>query len=368
MKKVLLFLTFALTCFTWGAKGQKLSDYTLTVSHETYTSIATTENRLTGVYGDFFSQSVTLPFIFAFGDSSFTSVSVRVDGYLYFGSTASQHVYKAWSDWSDSSFRVIVPIFADDGKLTSNGTTSGAYATTVYDGEDPVMFVVEFKGLTSNSGTGTYNFQVRLYPNGNISAVYGANTLCTSANNNYFLANGSDHICLTGSYALPVAGTPVSLPNFTTAPAEGQVITYVRPTCVKPHNLQATLTPGNGTATLNWTAGGTETNWVLEYGTAFDFIIGATSVDVSGTPTQDLTDLTAETKYYARVKADCGGGDVSEWSNVVDFTPTNYVDYTFGETSSSTEPYVPFYGYFANYGTLSQFIIPVIIDDIISFL
>jgi len=113
------------------------------------------------------------------------------------------------------------------------------------------------------------------------------------------------------------------------------------PTCIQPKNLKATLTPGNGTiATLNWNAGGSETAWVLEYGTTSDFT-GATSVNVSGTPTKNIKDLTAETKYYARVKADCGGGDTSEWSATCEFTPTDQLIISILGTTGSTAYYLP---------------------------
>ena len=113
------------------------------------------------------------------------------------------------------------------------------------------------------------------------------------------------------------------------------------PSCAKPTGLAATLTPGDGTiATLNWTAGGEETAWVLEYGTTSDFT-GATSVNVSGTPTKNLKDLTAETKYYARVKADCGGGDTSEWSTTCEFTPTDQLIISILGTTGSTSYYLP---------------------------
>jgi hypothetical protein len=127
--------------------------------------------------------------------------------------------------------------------------------------------------------------------------------------------------------------------------------------CVKPNGLAATLTPGNGSiATLNWTESGTATNWVLEYGTADDFT-GATSVNVSGTPSKDLTGLVAETTYYARVKADCGGGDMSDWSATCEFTPTNALTLTVND-GTTTNSYVPIYGYYADATQQSEFIIP----------
>jgi chitodextrinase len=103
--------------------------------------------------------------------------------------------------------------------------------------------------------------------------------------------------------------------------------------CPAPTALQALLTPLNATiATLSWTENGTATNWVLEYGLTADFT-GATSVNVSGTPSHNLTGLTPETPYYARVKADCGGGDQSQWSAVLSFTPTEFV--TIGESTTA---------------------------------
>lgn len=127
--------------------------------------------------------------------------------------------------------------------------------------------------------------------------------------------------------------------------------------CPAPTDLKATLTPGNGTvATLSWTENGTATNWVLEYGTDSEFS-GATSVNVSGTPTKDFTGLTPETTYYARVKA-TQGGDESAWSKTVSFTPTN--DYSvLVNDGTATNNYVPIYGYYCDYSLVSsQFIIP----------
>lgn len=128
------------------------------------------------------------------------------------------------------------------------------------------------------------------------------------------------------------------------------------PNCIKPTALEATLTPGDGSvASLSWTAGGTETDWVLEYGTASDFN-GATSVNVSGTPSKDLTGLTAETTYYARVKADCGD-EQSDWSAAIEFTPTNAISVTLND-GTATNGYVPVYGYYVDNSSKSQFIIP----------
>ena len=141
--------------------------------------------------------------------------------------------------------------------------------------------------------------------------------------------------------------------------SEPVYVTFHTPiACLPPSDLTATLTSGNGTvADLSWTENGTATNWVLEYGTADDFT-GATSVNVSGTASQQLTGLTPETLYYARVKADCGSADgQSEWSTVTTFTPTNTY-FILVNDSIATNNYVPVYGYYCDNYSMSQFIIP----------
>ncbi|MBQ3709532.1 MAG: fibronectin type III domain-containing protein [Bacteroidales bacterium] len=92
------------------------------------------------------------------------------------------------------------------------------------------------------------------------------------------------------------------------------------PNCKTPQNL----TPSNlktDRVTLTWerNAAGTEDAWILEYGTTSDFT-GATTVSVTGgNPTKTLTGLTENTKYYARVKADCGGEE-SDPTAAISFT------------------------------------------------
>ena len=127
-------------------------------------------------------------------------------------------------------------------------------------------------------------------------------------------------------------------------------------TCLKPTGLAAALTQGNGSvASLNWTEIGTATSWVIEYGTASDFT-GAVSVTATTNP-YNLTGLTAEQTYYARVKADCGGGDQSAWSTPCTFTPTDAYTITVND-GITINGYVPIRGSNVNEGIVSQFIIP----------
>ena len=92
------------------------------------------------------------------------------------------------------------------------------------------------------------------------------------------------------------------------------------PNCKTPQNLTASNIKTDR-ATLTWerNAAGSEDAWIVEYGTTSDFT-GATSLNVTGgSPTKTLTGLTENTKYYARVKADCGGEE-SDPTAAISFT------------------------------------------------
>jgi len=111
-------------------------------------------------------------------------------------------------------------------------------------------------------------------------------------------------------------------------------------------------------ATFAWTNGKDETAWQIAYSTTEGFDAeSATKVDVTTNP-YTLEGLTAETTYYARIRANYGSGNYSSWSDEVSFKPTNAITTTVND-GSTKNGYVPFYGsYVDTEGTKSQFIIP----------
>ena len=106
----------------------------------------------------------------------------------------------------------------------------------------------------------------------------------------------------------------------TTIPAAIDNISISYMTCPRPTGLTASNIGGH-TATLSWTENGTATNWVLQYATNNAFTENFTETNVGGTASKDLSGLSPETKYYARVKSVLGS-DESSWSDVKDFTTT----------------------------------------------
>ncbi len=80
-------------------------------------------------------------------------------------------------------------------------------------------------------------------------------------------------------------------------------------TCLKPVDLQidqATAT----TATVSWTPGGAETDWLVKYGEpGFDPLTQGVSASVSGSANVLLTDLSPAHIYNVFVQSLCGGSD-----------------------------------------------------------
>ena len=123
-------------------------------------------------------------------------------------------------------------------------------------------------------------------------------------------------------------------------------------TCPAPTGLAVTLTPGDGTvASLSWNEVGTAQDWQI-------CLNGDTNnlIDVTTNP-YDLSGLTPEQAYTAQVRAYCDVNDQSAWSNLVNFTPTNAYVITVND-GTTTNGYVPVYGYWCDNITKSQFIIP----------
>lgn len=89
-----------------------------------------------------------------------------------------------------------------------------------------------------------------------------------------------------------------------------------KPSCNKPTGISAGSETAEG-ATITWNANGMS-NWKLQVSEG-DAASWSEEIAVV-TNSKVLTGLKANTLYYVRVKADCGGGSVSEWSDNASFT------------------------------------------------
>lgn len=88
--------------------------------------------------------------------------------------------------------------------------------------------------------------------------------------------------------------------------------------CTKPTAVTVSNISQND-AQIAWTNGGAENAWQIEYGVA-GFTPGeGTIVDATSNPFT-LTGLQSSTSYDVYVRANCGGGDLSNWTNATTFT------------------------------------------------
>ena len=93
------------------------------------------------------------------------------------------------------------------------------------------------------------------------------------------------------------------------------------PSCMAPGSLTVSAPYAHG-ATLNWTLkDNTQSVWDVEVATNKDFTEGITLIkSVDSHENYVLSGLNPETTYYVHVRANCGSGNVSDWSKTVTFT------------------------------------------------
>ena len=115
----------------------------------------------------------------------------------------------------------------------------------------------------------------------------------------------------TGTYIAIKAPKPTSSYN---AGYVDNVVVEPIPSCPKPTQVHA-VSLTNNSIELGWTENGSATSWVIEYGPAGFTPGNGTEVNASTNP-YTISNLTSATTYSFYVKADCGGGDMSNYSPV----------------------------------------------------
>lgn len=95
----------------------------------------------------------------------------------------------------------------------------------------------------------------------------------------------------------------------------------VNPNCANPTALTAVRNATtNTTINLAWSAGGTETTWEIQYGTA-GFNIGTGTTVVSTTTTRQITGFSVTSGYDFYVRAKCTATEFSSWVGPINVAP-----------------------------------------------
>ena len=195
------------------------------------------------------------------------------------------------------------------------------YTSTAYDDQmvvlpeiDPTIYPantlqVSFEARNNSSYTFTLVVGVMTDPT-NKTTFVPIDTIETTSNTYATYDIPLNQYTGTGSHIALMAPKPASSYN---AGYVDNLVVDVIPTCPRPKNLVAS----NATQTsmdLTWTEMGNATEWEIEYG-PMGFTQGTgTVVSVTNNP-YTLNGLTHSTGYDFYVRANCGGGDLSNWSN-----------------------------------------------------
>ena len=266
MKKILLFLMFALFCIPWAAQAQQSLPYSYGFENNNLSADGwTTANPYNSNTSDFgIATAAKHNGDYGFRFSSYSRNNAGYDQYLI-------------SPELDGARGVIMSFW---------------YAASSTSGTE--LFKVGYSTTDANISSFTWGNEI------------STNSTSWTQSEEFMFPAGTKYVAIwyysNYQYRLYVDDFSFS----------------AVPSCVKP-TLSNEVILGMDNASVQWTENGTATNWELQYSTNADFS-GATTINRSGIPVYAIRELSAATTYYARVRANCGGGDYSDWSNVITFT------------------------------------------------
>lgn len=238
--------------------------------------------------------------------------------------TATTNPYTLTGLNNSYSYDVYVRANCGGGDVSNNSSVA-TFNTEICSPSDQCAYTLN---LNDSYGDGWNGNAVQVYSNG----IYVNSYTISTGSSATFTVNLCDQSAVTLKW---VTGSYASETSFELVSPFGDVLysvldggslssgaviytmtaNCVPPTCPKPLNLSATGITTT-TAQLSWTENGSATTWNVEYGPV-GFTPGQGTAVVATSNPFTLTGLNAATNYDVYVQSDCGGGDLSDWSNKV---------------------------------------------------
>ncbi|WP_299249045.1 choice-of-anchor L domain-containing protein [uncultured Lacinutrix sp.] len=221
--------------------------------------------------------------------------------------------------------------------VDSSGTQAAANLTTpLIDVSGLTTPAITFYEISDNEGDANSQLDVEVWDGAawNLMATYNTNTSGWEQR-----TINISTLTITGDVQARFVFSELVSGDFSDDIAIDDVTFDELPTCVNPSNLVVDSTTST-TATLSWTAIGSETVWevtVQALGTGTPTTAG----DSTTSNPYVATGLTPATSYEYYVRADCGGGDYSDWIGIGTFDTecTTYIaPYTEGFENAGTIP------------------------------
>lgn len=187
---------------------------------------------------------------------------------------------------------------------TAYGSSSSASQT----GTDDKFMVI----ISSDNGATWTQANATIWDNAGSSRVY--NNISNSAQT--VIINLSSYVNKTIKVAFYGESTTSNADNDLHI---GNVKIDIIPTCPQPTGLASNSITTSG-ATINWTNGGSETAWTVQYKPSSDTNWNNATSVIATTNPFTLTNLNQLTSYNVRIKANCSANDMSLYSNIINFT------------------------------------------------
>ena len=251
-------------------------------------------------------------------------------------SSTEESLPGCWTSYNAGTSYTGMPQVYNSSTYAQNGSkslkfytfTSSSYSDqyAILPGIDPMLYPMNTLQISMGARRSSSSYNLMLIVGvmtdpSNISTFVPVDTVNPSStsyiNDTVRFANYTG----TGKY-IALKAPKISGTNYNEGYVDNIVVDVAPFICNAPTNVTASNIQQTS-ATITWTAANGESDWVLQYREPSGS--WSSDINVMGTPSYNLTGLTAGTQYEVHVKAVCDNTHSSDWSATATFTTQSSV-------------------------------------------